>query len=77
MRIVGDRHLKMNLRVEAGAVHTGALPIEAIAFGYLGGSAEDPQLVPGSALQLAYRLEINEYRGIERMQLNCQHLVRV
>jgi single-stranded-DNA-specific exonuclease len=75
MRIVGDRHLKMNLLGTAPL--TTALPIEAIAFGYLGGSAEDAQLVQGSALQLAYRLEINEYRGIERMQLNCQHFVRV
>jgi single-stranded-DNA-specific exonuclease len=79
MRIVGDRHLKMSLRQEAGggALRNGMFPIEAIAFGYLGGSTEDAQLMPGSALQLAYRLEINEYRGTERMQLNCQHFVRV
>jgi hypothetical protein len=25
-------------------------------------------------VHLAYRLEINEYRGVERVQLNCQHL---
>ena len=74
MRIVGDRHLKMNLRAAPDAA---APPIEAIAFGYLGGSAQDAQLVPGSALRLAYRLEINEYRGVERVQLNCQHFVRV
>jgi single-stranded-DNA-specific exonuclease len=71
MRIVGERHLKMNLRAAAEP------PIEAIAFGYLGGSAEDARLAPGSALLLAYRLEINEYRGVERMQLNCQHFVHV
>ncbi len=85
MRIVGDRHLKMNLQPEHGAVQTGArhasaataAPIEAIAFGYLGGGAEDARLEVGSLLRLAYRLEINEYRGNERMQLNCQHFVRV
>jgi len=90
MRIVGDRHLKMNLRAAPGtaAIPDGlapvctapvctASPIEAIAFGYLGGSAQDARLEPGSALQLAYRLEINEYRGVQRMQLNCQHFVRV
>jgi single-stranded-DNA-specific exonuclease len=70
MRIVGDRHLKMNL-------HAGPRPIEAIAFGYLGGSAEDARLEVGSALEMAYRLEINEYRGSERLQLNCRHFVRV
>jgi hypothetical protein len=76
MRIVGDRHLKMQLvLMNDGATLSGA--IEAIAFGYIGGSAEDAQLKPGAALELAYRLEINEYRGSERTQLNCQHLLRV
>jgi single-stranded-DNA-specific exonuclease len=88
MRIVGDRHLKMILQPQQGAMHAGAgggraandgrAPgIEGIAFGYLGGSAEDARLEVGSSLQLAYRLEINEYRGSERMQLNCQHFMRV
>jgi single-stranded-DNA-specific exonuclease len=67
-RIVGGKHLKMQLAAADGE------PIEAIAFGYLGGVAEDPQLQSGAQIQLAYRLEINEYRGVERVQLNCQHL---
>jgi hypothetical protein len=25
-------------------------------------------------VRLAYRLEVNEYNGMERVQLNCQHL---
>jgi hypothetical protein len=25
-------------------------------------------------VRLAYRLEVNEYNGMERLQLNCQHL---
>jgi hypothetical protein len=29
---------------------------------------------PGKHLQIAYRLEVNEYRGAESVQLNCQHL---
>ena len=49
--------------------------VEAIAFGYIGGVSEDPQLRTGARIQLAYRLEINEYRGSERVQLNCQHLM--
>jgi hypothetical protein len=28
----------------------------------------------GARIQLAYRLEVNDYRGGERVQLNCQHL---
>ena len=54
-----------------------ACAVEAIAFGYLGGSLTDAGLKPGASLELAYRLEINEYRGSERMQLNCQHLLCV
>jgi single-stranded-DNA-specific exonuclease len=69
-RIVGDKHLKMQLRV---ADRADSEPIEAIAFGYLGGAAEDPELRSGAEIQLAYRLEVNEYRGVERVQLNCQH----
>ncbi len=29
---------------------------------------------PGAVVRLAYRLEVNEYSGTERVQLNCQHL---
>jgi single-stranded-DNA-specific exonuclease len=67
-RIVGSRHLKMQLTAAGGD------PIEAIAFGYIGGADEDPLLRSGARIRLAYRLEINEYRGAERVQLNCQHL---
>jgi single-stranded-DNA-specific exonuclease len=94
-RIVGGKHLKMQLTVidgpngggrggdsdhggnpgAAGGAVTGADPIEAIAFGYIGGAAEDPQLRNGARIQLAYRLEVNDYRGSERVQLNCQHFV--
>jgi single-stranded-DNA-specific exonuclease len=75
-RIVGGRHLKLSVRV-GGTGEGGGPPIDAIAFGYIGGGAEDPQLRAGSRAQLAYRLEVNEYRGADRVQLNCQHLRRV
>jgi single-stranded-DNA-specific exonuclease len=68
-RIVGGKHLKMQLKIAEGADYR----IEAIAFGYVGGVAEDPRLRSGAGVQLAYRLEVNEYRGVERVQLNCQH----
>ena len=70
-RIVGGKHLKLQLR-EAAA--PGAAELEAIAFGYIGGAAEDPSVRPGAEVRLAYRLEVNEYGGMERVQLNCQHL---
>jgi single-stranded-DNA-specific exonuclease len=68
-RIVGGRHMKM--RLEA---HGGSDAIDAIAFGYVGGPYEEAGLGGGTAIRLAYRLEINEYRGAERVQLNCQHM---
>ena len=77
-RIVGGKHLKLQLKgaqgVERGDRTQTCDPIEAIAFGYVGGSAEGPLLRSGAHVQVAYRLEVNEYRGIERVQLNCQHL---
>ena len=69
-RIVGGKHLKMQLK-SAGSDPTDS--IEAIAFGYIGGTAEDPEVRSGAQIQVAYRLEVNDYRGIERVQLNCQH----
>ena len=71
-RMVGGKHLKMQLSGATGAPD----PIEAIVFGYLGGAVEDPLLRSGARIRLAYRLEINGYRGVERLQLNCQHLHR-
>ena len=70
-RIVGDKHLKMRLK----ANDTDA--VEAIAFGYIGGAGEDSQVRSGALIQMAYRLEVNDYRGIERIQLNCQHLAHL
>jgi single-stranded-DNA-specific exonuclease len=69
-RIVGGKHMKLRLDFAS----RGREPIDAIAFGYVGGSSEDARLGSGSTIQLAYRLEINEFRGAERVQLNCQHL---
>jgi single-stranded-DNA-specific exonuclease len=69
LRIVGGRHLKLALRTD-----TGGEAIDAIAFGYIGGVAEGASLRTGSRVHLAYRLEVNEWNGNARVQLNCQHL---
>jgi single-stranded-DNA-specific exonuclease len=83
LRIVGGRHLKMQLQPLAtagdtggtGGVRSGSAPaIDAIAFGYVGGAAEDAVIEAGRRLEVAYRLEVNEYRGAESVQLNLQHL---
>jgi single-stranded-DNA-specific exonuclease len=67
-RIVGGKHLKLVLRASS------ATPLDAIAFGYVGSPWESESLRPGAAVRLAYRLEVNEYNGVERLQLNCQHV---
>jgi single-stranded-DNA-specific exonuclease len=75
VRVVGSRHLKLQLQPTAGwGGAARARGLDAIAFGYIGGPTEDASVRPGRQLQVAYRLEVNEYRGAESVQLNCQHL---
>jgi single-stranded-DNA-specific exonuclease len=82
-KIVGGKHLKMHLELP----HSPRSAIEAIAFGYVGAAhadaadsapadaAQSAPLRQGATVQLAYRLEINEFRGSERVQLNCRHVL--
>ncbi|NNM62574.1 MAG: single-stranded-DNA-specific exonuclease RecJ [Steroidobacteraceae bacterium] len=67
-RIVGERHLKMKLSPPGG----GAGAIEAIAFGHVDGAGLLPRV--GGRVAAAYQLEVNEWNGRERLQLNCRHL---
>ncbi|UJJ30725.1 single-stranded-DNA-specific exonuclease RecJ [Halopseudomonas maritima] len=65
-RLVGERHLKMVLRVAASAE-----VLDAIAFNI------DPHVWPDPAVQrvlLAYTLDINEFRGRRSLQLMVRHL---
>jgi single-stranded-DNA-specific exonuclease len=70
LRIVGGKHLKMRLRDAEGTADS----IDAIAFGYVGGSAQSAQMRAGAQLQVAYRLEVNDFRGTESVQMNCQNI---
>jgi single-stranded-DNA-specific exonuclease len=70
-RIVGGKHLKLQL--QAAHSQDGA-SLDAIAFGHVGGTCDDARLRTGASVRLAFRLEVNEYRGNQRLQLNCQHL---
>ena len=64
-RLVGERHLKLSL---AGpAAEEG--PIEAIGFNLGEQIAE-----AGGAVRLAYRLDVNDYRGNRSAQLILEHL---
>jgi single-stranded-DNA-specific exonuclease len=75
-RVVGGRHLKLLLREAQGAgAAAGTRCFDAIAFGHADAAASPAAAIrPGAAVELAYRLEINEYNGTESVQLNCQHL---
>lgn len=64
-RTVGENHLKMRVQPVAGGQ-----PIEAIAFNQAGP-------VFRGLVQLAYRLDVNEYRGVESPQLVVEQIVNI
>jgi single-stranded-DNA-specific exonuclease len=68
-RIVGEKHLKLRVRAA-----NGCETLDGIAFGFVGGASEGAVVGRGARVRVAYRLEVNEYNGMERVQLNCQHL---
>lgn len=63
-RIVGGHHLKMSL-----AADEGGEPLDAIAFRF---DLEQLEQLP-NRLRLAYRLDLNHYRGVTRLQLVVEH----
>ncbi len=65
-RIVGERHLKVMLKSECGS-----LQLDGIAFGV------DRDVWPNPTVrwvELAYKLDVNEFRGQESVQLLISHL---
>ena len=60
-RIVGGAHLRLRLRTDRGRV------FNAIAFGHT-------DLLSGLQHRMAYRPEINHYRGLESVQLIIEAL---
>jgi single-stranded-DNA-specific exonuclease len=61
-RTVGEKHLKMRLRpADGGNV------VDAIAFNQAGPAYR-------GVVQLAYRLDVNEYRGVESPQLIVEQI---
>ena len=69
-RIVGERHLKMWVEVP----RTGR-SFDAIAFNHVGELSEF--VPPAGAVQLVYRLDVNEYQGERRLQLLVDHILPV
>lgn len=65
-RVVGERHLKVVLKSECGSVQ-----LDGIAFGV------DREVWPNPTVrwvELAYKLDVNEYRGQETVQLLIAHI---
>ncbi len=65
-RVVGERHLKVVLKSECGSVQ-----LDGIAFGV------DRDVWPNPTVrwvELAYKLDVNEYRGQESVQLLIAHI---
>ena len=65
-RIVGERHLKVVLKSECGSVQ-----LDGIAFGV------DRDVWPNPTVrwvELAYKLDVNEFRGNESVQLMISHI---
>jgi single-stranded-DNA-specific exonuclease len=66
-RIVGERHLKLDLQDGDGGL------CEAIAFRHFD-DADAPQVQPDAKVELAYRLDVNQYNGLEKVQLVVEYL---
>lgn len=61
-RTVGENHLKLRVRAAGGGS-----PVDAIAFNQAGPSFR-------GVVHIAYRLDVNEYRGVERPQLVVEQI---
>jgi len=67
VRVLGERHLKMNV------AHPSGLICEAIAFRHFDHD-DAPIVKENMKIELAYRLDINRYNGMDRLQLVVEHL---
>jgi single-stranded-DNA-specific exonuclease len=73
VRILGERHLKLEVRSVAGDGPTGTASCEAIAFRHFDHD-DAPHVQADSRVELAYRLDVNRFNGSERLQLVVEYL---
>lgn len=64
-RVVGDTHAKLKLRPLKGTQ-----AIDAICFGFL----DSHEALPNGTIRAAYRLDVNEFRDRQTLQLMIQHI---
>lgn len=67
VRVLSERHLKMEVHRDGGPV------CEAIAFRHFDHD-DAPDVAPNARVELAYRLDVNQYNGTERLQLVVEYL---
>jgi len=67
VRVLGERHLKLNV------AHPSGLICEAIVFRHFDHD-DAPEVKENAKVELAYRLDINRYNGMDRLQLVVEHL---
>jgi single-stranded-DNA-specific exonuclease len=70
VRILGERHLKLEVCADEGA---GGATCEAIAFRHFDHD-DAPHVQPDCRVELAYRLDVNRFNGSERLQLVVEYL---
>jgi single-stranded-DNA-specific exonuclease len=67
IRVLGERHLRLEVQDGDGP------GCEAIAFRHFDHD-DAPEVKPNSRVELAYRLDVNQWNGMERLQLVVEHL---
>lgn len=67
VRVLGERHLKLDVRDGNGPGW------EAIAFRHFDHD-DAPVVQPNSRVELAYRLDVNQFNGLEKLQLVVEYL---
>lgn len=67
VRVLGERHLKLEVRDGAGP------GCEAIAFRHFDHD-DAPVVHPNARVELAYRLDVNQFNGTEKLQLVVEYL---
>ena len=72
VRILGERHLKLEVRADGHSALGGA-SCEAIAFRHFDHD-DAPHVQADSRVELAYRLDVNRFNGSERLQLVVEYL---
>lgn len=67
VRVLGERHLKLQVHSSDG------VPCEAIAFRHFDDD-DAPRVERQARIELAYRLDVNQFNGSEKMQLVVEYL---